>query len=214
MSAVRWPIAFALLIACSACGLGNGVGALAGTLYLRGCTHDADYGALGAPAAYDMSPGYFTADPINALESSRPLHPINKVSLRVQPRGNRLEEADVMFVNVADDAQVAAALGQPMSIGPTSNVRASLTLRETCPNAEVAPELNGTMTWTSFGTADAVNGVQFGDHLAATFDFTIVDRRQISIGGVGPVPTTAAAGGHIAGSFDFIVRQGKAAQNF
>lgn len=214
MRLLRWPIAFAVLLACAACGLDNGVGVLSGALYLRGCTRDADYGALGAPAAYDMHPVYFVADPVNALASDRPLHPINKVSLRVQPRGNRQEEADLLFLDVADDAQVAAGLGRPMSIGPTSNVRASLTLRETCPRAEVEPELDGTMTWTSFGRADATNGVEFGDRLAATFDFDIVDRRQIAIGGIGAVPATPATGGHVSGSFDFVVRQGKAAQAY
>jgi hypothetical protein len=70
------------------------------------------------------------------------------------------------------------------------------------------------MTWSAFGSADVTNGLQFGDHLAATFSFDIVDRRQIAIGGIGGVPLTPAAGGHIDGSFDFIIRQGKAAQAF
>jgi hypothetical protein len=194
------------------CGIGNGTGKLAGALFLRGCTHDGDYGVLGAPATYDMRPSYFVADPVNALASARPLHPVNKVSMRVQPSGNRADEADLLYVTIADDAGVAAALNQTMAIGPTSNVRASLTLNETCPHAEVEPELDGTMTWQSFGSADAVNGIQFGDRLAATFSFDVIDRRQIAIGGLGGVPTTAAASGHIDGSFDFVVRQGKAAQ--
>jgi hypothetical protein len=194
------------------CGLGDGTGSLSGTLFLSGCTHTGDYGQLGAPADYNMHPTYFVADPINALASSKPLHPINKVSLRVQPSGNRADESDLLFVDVANDAEVAATLGQAIEIGPTSNVRASLTLNNTCPSAEVEPELDGTMTWTSFGSADATNGIQFGDRLAATFSFTVVDRRQIAIGGLGGVPTTPAAQGAVAGSFDFIVRQGKAAQ--
>jgi hypothetical protein len=198
----------------SGCGLGDGTGTLAGTLFLRGCTHEADYGAMDAPATYDMRPSYFVADPVNALASSRPLHPINKVSLRVQPSGNRPDETDLLYIAVADDAQVAAVVGQPMTIGPTTNVRASLTLNETCPDAEVQPELDGTMTWQSFGGATATDGIQFNDRLAATFSFTVVDRRQISIGGLGGVPTTAATGGSISGSFDFVVRQGKAAQAY
>lgn len=203
------------VVACLAvvgCGLGDGTGTLQGTLFLRGCTHEGDYGSLANPADYNMHPSYFVADPVNALASSRPLHPVNKLSLRVQPSGNRADEADLLFVNVGDDAQVAAALNQPMTIGPTSNVRVSLTLNETCPNAEAEPELDGTMTWQAFGSANAVDGIQFGDRLAATFSFTVVDRRQIAIGGLGGVPIAPAAGGAISGSFDFIVRQGKAAQ--
>ena len=63
-------------------------------------------------------------------------------------------------------------------------------------------------------TRHAVNGVQFGDRLTATFSFNVVDQRQIAIGGLGGVPTTPAAGGQLTGSFDFVVRQGKAAQAF
>ncbi len=207
-------LALPLLLVVAGCGLGDGKGALAGTLFLRGCTHDYDFGALGNPAAYDMRPTYFVADPINALASREPLHPINKVILRVQPSGNRPDEADLLFINVADDSQVALAVGTPMAIGPTTNVRASLTLRQTCPTAEVEPELDGTMTWTAFGSAGATTGLGFGDHLAATFSFNVVDRRQIAIGGLGGVPTTPAAQGHIDGSFDFLIRQGKAAQAF
>ena len=201
-------------LAVAGCGLGDGTGTLAGTLYLRGCTNQSDYGSLAAPAPYNMNPAYFVADPVNALASAQPLHPVNKVSLRVQPTGNRPDEADLLYIGVGDDAQVAAAINQPMTIGPTTNVRASLTLNETCPDAEVQAELDGTMTWQSFGSADATNGIEFGDRLAATFSFTVVDRRQIAIGGLGGVPTTPAAGGNISGSFDFIVRQGKAAQAY
>lgn len=212
MGSMRWLLALAL--GCAGCGLGDGTGSVAGTLFLRGCTHDYDYGAAGAPAPYDMKPTYFVADPINALASSEPLHPINKLTLRVQPSGNRAEEADLLFVDVADDAQVASSLGTATAVGATTNVRATLSLNQTCPSAETGAELDGMMTWTSFGSADATNGIQFGDRLAASFSFDVVDRRAIAIGGIGGVPTTPAAGGHIEGSFDFVVRQGKAAQNY
>jgi hypothetical protein len=211
---MRGRVLIGLVVASSVagCGLGDGTGTLSGTLFLSGCTNDGNYGQLGAPADYNMHPTYFVADPVNALASSQPLHPVNKVSLRVQPSGNRADESDLLFINVADDAQVAATLGQATDIGPTSNVRVSLTLNNTCPRAEVEPELDGTMTWTSFGSADATNGIQFGDRLAATFSFTVVDRRELAIGGLGGVPTTPAAQGALTGSFDFVVRQGKAAQ--
>jgi hypothetical protein len=210
----RWPLAFALLLACAACGIGDGSGSVSGTLFLRGCTHEHDYGELGAPAPYDMRPHYFVGDPINALQSSRPLHPVNKMAVRVQADGNRVEEADALQVRVADVAFVVQALGQPITVGPATNVRASLTLNETCPKAEVGAELDGTITFSQFGSSNAANGIQFGDRVAATFDFEIIDRRALSIGGIGGVPTTPAAGGHISGDFDFIVRQGKAAQAY
>jgi hypothetical protein len=215
MSVLRWPLVFALVLACVACDLGNGTGSVSGSLYLRGCTHDYDYGAAAAPADYDMRPSYFVGDPINALQSSRPLHPVNKVAVRVQSDGNRIEEADTLQVRVADDALVVETLGMATAIGPFSNVRASLQLSETCPDAEVGAELDGTMTFTSFGgRKTATDGIQFGDRISASFDFDVIDRRAITLGGVGGVPTTPAAGGHISGSFDFVVRQGKAAQAY
>jgi hypothetical protein len=202
------------LLAAAGCGIGNGSGALTGTLFLRGCTHDYDYGSLAAPADYDMKPTFFVADPINALASSQPLHPINKVTIRVQPSGNRQDESDLLYVTVANDAEVAAALNTPVQVDGFSNMRATLTLNETCPDAEVEPTLVGTMTWSSFGNASATEGVQFGDRLAATFSFNVVDQRQEAIGGLGGVPTDPVAAGAITGSFDFVVRQGKAAQPF
>jgi hypothetical protein len=213
-----WLLLVAIL-ASAGCGLGDGTGTLAGTLYVRGCTRSSDYGASGAPVAYDMRPHYFVADPVNApvnaLTSAQQLHPINKVTIRVQNSGVSSDEADLLFINVADDALVTAGIGQSFAVGPTTNVRASLTLNETCPNAEVQSELDGTMTFTSFGgRTTATDGIQFGDRLAASFDFAVVDRRAIGLGGIGAVPTTPATSGHVAGSFDFIVRQGKAAQPY
>ncbi|HEY2743765.1 MAG TPA: hypothetical protein VGL86_04050 [Polyangia bacterium] len=202
------------LLAAAGCGIGNGSGALTGTLFLRGCTHDYDYGSLAAPADYDMKPTFFVADPINALASSQPLHPINKVSLSVQASGQQQNEADILYITVADDAQVAAALNTPIAIDGTSTVRATLTLNDTCPDAEVEPALVGTMTWQSFGGATAVDGIQFGDRLTATFSFDVVDQRAIALGGIGGVPTDPAAAGAITGMFDFVVRQGKAAQAY
>src|SRR5262245_26397419 len=98
------------------CDLGDGTGTLSGTLFLRGCTQDFDYGTAAAPAGYDMQPRYFVADPINALASAKPLHPVNKVNLRIQPSGNRQDEADALFINIGDDAPVAAALNTPIDV--------------------------------------------------------------------------------------------------
>ncbi len=216
---LRWPIAFGLLVACTAC-VGDGTGSLVGTLYLKGCTLTSDFGSLAAPKAYNMHPNFFVADPINVppMENNGvgnpPLHPVNKVTIRVQPSGKRIEEADLLFVDVADDAQVAAMRGEAMTIGPTTVVRASLTLSETCPNAEVTPELDGTMTFTKFGSGDVANGIEFGDSLDATFSFDVVDRRAITLGGVGSVPVDPAAAGHLEGNFSFVVRQGLAAQPY
>ncbi|HEX4458391.1 MAG TPA: hypothetical protein VIA18_10500, partial [Polyangia bacterium] len=69
-------------------------------------------------------------------------------------------------------------------------------------------------TFTKFGSGDVKNGIQFGDSLDATFSFDVVDRRSITLGGVGSVPVDPAAAGHLEGDFSFVVRQGIAAQPF
>jgi hypothetical protein len=213
----RWSIAVPLLAACAGCGLGDGTGTFAGTLYVRSCTSESDFGASGAPAAYNMNPSFFVADPIDAPTGE--FHPVNRLEMRIQATGNREVEADLLFVNVADDMLVAQALGQPLPLGPATNVRASLALNRTCPQAESGSELDGTITFSAFGAAGSGAlapdfHIEFGDRLAATLQVTVVDRRTIALGGVGPVSTVPATSGQLAGGFDFIVHQGKTAQPF
>jgi hypothetical protein len=203
----------------SACNVGDGKGMVAGTLFVRSCTEDHDFGFNGAPVAFNLAPIYFVADPVNDLTLTH-AHPINHLSIRVQSTGARFEEADVLLVTVANDRDVAVALGQPLPLGPATNVRASLALNQTCPFAEVQAELDGTLTFTAFGSAGAGAAtpndfnIQFGDRLTATFSADVIDRRAGTIGGLGGVPTTPAVAGHLSGNFDFFVRQGKAAQLF
>jgi hypothetical protein len=207
------------------CGLGDGKGTLAGTLYVRECSvnttfHNNDAGPFGAPGAeraYDMQPSYFVGYPVHDFDQP---HPVNKLSLREQASGQRLDEADVMLVTIADVRVLAGSVGQPLDIGPVSNARASLLLNQTCPAHEVQMELDGTMTFTSFGSATAGTtppddfDINIDDRVAATFHFTLVDRRAITLGGVGGVPTDPSLTGHIDGDFDFIIRQGLSARPY
>src|SRR5262249_30472762 len=100
-----------------------------------------------------------------------------------------------------------------------TNVRAALVLNQTCPKAEVRLELDGTMNFTKFGSASTIEKapsdfrITSGDELAASFDFDVVDRRALVLGGVGGVSPEPAASGHISGDFDFVVRQGRVAQS-
>jgi hypothetical protein len=196
--------------------VGTGVGNLDGTLFVRPCTSDSDYGSSSAsPRAFHMNPQFFAAAPID--DFPRP-HPVNRLYVRMQVQGNRVEEADVMSMVVANDLPVAQALGQPMPMGASTNVRATLNLNATCPNAGVEMELDGTITWTSFGSAAPPNvpedfKINFDDRLAANFSFDVIDRRALTLGGSGGVPTDPSASGHLDGAFDFIVHQGRAAQS-
>src|SRR5205807_1597734 len=98
------------------------------TLFVDPCTSTSSYGMRGAPIAYDMHPTFFAADPTRDLAVA---NPVNRVTIRVQSSGNRVEEADVMLVSVADVRLLAMSLGQPVTVGPTTNLRATLSLRRT-----------------------------------------------------------------------------------
>jgi hypothetical protein len=199
-----------------ACSVGEGSGSVSGSLFIHPCTSDSDYGS--SPTAqkkYDMDPHFFVAAPIDDFPKP---DPVNRISMRIQPSGNRVEEADVLIVTVANDLQVAQALGQAMPVGPATNVRATLSMHATCPQVGVQMELDGTITWSTFGKAAPPNvpndfNIDFDDRLAATFSFLVVDRRALTLGGLGGVPTDPSAAGHLEGNFDFIVRQGRAAQS-
>jgi hypothetical protein len=199
------------------CSLGQGTGTAAGELFVEPCTDSSSIGERGVPAPFDLRPSYFVADLVNDLQ--RP-EPKNRVFIRIQATGNVINEADGIFLSVADARQVALGIGQPLEVGPVSNVRGTLILRQSCPRAPVQMELDGTATFSFFGREDlgaevpVDYRVQFGDRIAATFDFAVVDRRVIGLGGLGGVSPSPSVGGRLAGDFDFVVRQGRAAQAY
>jgi hypothetical protein len=197
------------------CNVGKGSGSLAGTLYLQSCTDQHGYGTQFQPAPFNLKPDFFVADPVDDFQRQ---FPMNRLSIRIQPNGARVEEADVFYVNMASEFPVAQQLGKPIQVGIGGLVRASLVLNATCPDASVEAELDGMITFTSFGSANQMVAedfrIKFGDHLAGSIAGTIVDRRFIALGGVGGVPDNPAAGGQLAGTFDFDVRQGQAAQSY
>ena len=196
------------------CSIGSGKGSLAGTLYVQECSSTTSYGD-GGTAAYDMNPTFFVAEPTDDLQR---LNPMNRVAIRMQSSGNRVEEADVMFVNVASVGLLAATLGQPVAVGPATNLRASLILNRTCPAHQVEMELDGTIAFSRLGSAAAGGAVpanfriSYGDELAAAFSFDVVDRRALTLGGQGSVAAAPTVSGHLDGNFDFVVRQSTIAQ--
>jgi hypothetical protein len=205
--------------AASGCGFGDGVGTLAGALYVRGCSQSNDYGSPNAFAGYSMNPQFFEGQPVDSPPYERRFHPVNHLGIRMQNRALRQELADVLYVNIADVAMVAQVVNMPLTLGPATNVRATLKLNETCRYAEADAELDGTITFTSFGAAGTAPlpdnfQIGFGDRVAATLQVTVVDRRALTLGGVGPVPTAPAIGGQLSGSFDFIVEPGRPQPGF
>ncbi len=205
-----------LLVASAGCfDIGEGKGSLKGSLFIRECTTTADIGSFATPALYDMKPTFFVADPIDDFPKTMPM---NKLGIRVQPTGNRFEEADALYVNVASVRDIALVLGQAITVGPATNIRAALDMNATCPDRAVQAELDGTINFTAFGGAESglTPGydfrVAFGDRLTASFVFDVIDRRVTTLGDTGDLNDTPSVAGHLEGTFDFVVRQGRSAQ--
>jgi hypothetical protein len=209
----------AAIVAVGVMGCNRGTGTLSGELYVRSCSQSNDYGSLNALAGYTMNPDFFEAVPIDSPPWERRFHPINQLNMRMQNDGLHQELADVLHLNIGDVAMVAAVVGQPIALGPATNVRTTLELNQTCRYAEAGIELDGTITFTAFGAAGSAPlpdnfSINIGDRLAASLSVTVVDRRAVTLGGVGPVPTTPAVAGQLVGSFDFIVQPGPAQPGF
>lgn len=220
----------ALLGSLAACdgGVGSGVGSVDGSIYVRQCAQrpavgssnrgDAySLGSAAAPAAYNMNPTFFAAEPIDDFPR---LYPNNRLNIRVQSDGARIEQADVLFINIGSVRPVAEALGTPVRVGPNTNVRATLSLNQSCQQPEVSPALEGEITFTQLGSATAGGRIDpnfrisYEDPLQASFDLRVIDVRAATLGGVGVVPTDPALGGALTGNFEFIVYQGQRAQAF
>src|SRR5215467_10446768 len=103
--------ALPLIVLAGACSVGDGKGALSGTLYMAECTTSSTFSSDGGTggAAYSMNPSFFVADFTYDLPKTNPM---NRLAIRMKSSGNRIEEADVMFMNVADVGQLAKQLGQ------------------------------------------------------------------------------------------------------
>ncbi len=216
-----------LLGLASGCVLGEGTGQVEGSMFIRQCAMRNSIGASGMqtaysfgtaedPVLYAMDPDFFAAEPINDFPR---LVPRNRLIMRVQSDGSRVEQADVLVINVASVREVAVALNQPIEVGINTNLRATLSLNQSCPMPEVLPTLEGTLTFSHFGQASLGRvpenfTIGLEDRLAATFDFNVVDVRAASIGGLGNVPFEPAVGGRLTGNFDFVVRQGQRAQSY
>jgi len=212
----RWAALHLAVLSCVAgCKLGTGNGVVAGSVYLAQCYDLQPLGSLDAPAVFDLAPQFYVADSV--FDLPRP-EPNNRLAIRVQSGGNLIDEANALLVSVASERLVLPLIGQAIPVGPDTNVRATLSLQRMCPQHSVQMELDGTITFSAFGHGSAASSpdfyVTYGDPLTAQFDFDIVDRRAIALSGAGEVPVTPAAAGHLGGYFDFIVRQGRAAQAY
>jgi len=86
------------------CAVGNGSGAAAGPIYLLGCTEDGNYGEPGMERLFNLSPTFFAGEPIEDIGVALPE---NRLVIRLQRNGNRIEVNDTLYIDVQDAYEVA-----------------------------------------------------------------------------------------------------------
>ncbi|MFH2009149.1 MAG: hypothetical protein ABI333_21340 [bacterium] len=151
----RSPIIVLLTAAClsAGCPTGEGEGSVVGTFYLLGCDGTFDYGSHDTPALYDMNADFFVGEPI-VEEGSNPK---NRLDLRIQRGGNNIEDADSLYIQIADVRAVAAhfAASQGTPVGASDTTRATLLLYVTCPTFFGRLEAAGDPAGSSCPSLDA-----------------------------------------------------------
>jgi hypothetical protein len=106
-AAVTLGCAAASLVA--GCTVGNGTGAVRGPIFLLGCSDNgADYGTPASPRDFDLSPTFFAGEPIEDVGLVG--KPNNRLLIRIQRNGNRIEVNDTLYVDVQSTFEVARCL--------------------------------------------------------------------------------------------------------
>lgn len=98
-------IAMLTIVAGSACTVGSGSGAARGTLFVKGCGDNGeDYEA----DDFDLSPRFFAGEPIEDIARGGIL--TNRLVIRMQRNGNRIEVTDTLYFDVNSAYEVARCL--------------------------------------------------------------------------------------------------------
>jgi hypothetical protein len=164
------------------CTVGEGTGAAKGQLYVKNCNGrpTAPSGDLGTPtmlADFDLHPNFFVGEPI---EDIKPMGSDNRLVVRLQDAGKRLEDNDVIVFDMdsfhvaecvrgipavlATDALKRFCAYEPgktwprLRVGPGFPIRASMALRQACPgNPYVVAAARGTSPGTETAPAAGWN---------------------------------------------------------
>jgi hypothetical protein len=90
------------------CTVGDGTGSAIGPLFVDGCNFgviDPVTGAL-APKTFTLEPSFFAGEPIEDIASP----PENRLVIRMQRNGNRIEVNDTLYFDVQNTFEVARCL--------------------------------------------------------------------------------------------------------
>jgi hypothetical protein len=94
-------------LALAGCTVGSGSGSATGPLWVVGCNMGEDFGTPAMPAAYDLHPTFFAADPIDDLSQGTN---INRLVIRMQRTGQSIEYNDALYFDVENSFQIASCV--------------------------------------------------------------------------------------------------------
>jgi hypothetical protein len=100
-------VALGLALAAAGCTVGAGAGAVSGPLFVLGCSSNSNLGTAAAPSCYNMGPRFFAGEPIEDINTGALA---NRLLIRVERSGNRLEVNDTFYVDVQNAFEVARCL--------------------------------------------------------------------------------------------------------
>lgn len=111
---MRWVLPLAV-VALSACSVGKGDGSASGQVFILECSKNSDYcrngvcGTPTAPVSYDLFPDFFAGEPLDSPKKvgSVTVAQQNRLTIRLQRSGKRLEQNDVVTFQIADSYEVA-----------------------------------------------------------------------------------------------------------
>jgi hypothetical protein len=108
--------ALAAVLALAGCRVGGGTGEAFGEIFILECSDEGNYctdgdvcGTPGNPVPFRLQPEFFAGEPIDAPDSvlGVTMQETNRLSIRLQRSGKRIEQNDMLTFTVADSYEVA-----------------------------------------------------------------------------------------------------------
>lgn len=106
----RGVVALAGALLLAGCGVGDGTGAAVGTLFVNGCRPVALDGAF---PDYDLKPTFFAGQPIEDIcppPGNCPGERTNRLIIRMQRTGKRVEVDDTIYIDIENSVEVARCI--------------------------------------------------------------------------------------------------------
>lgn len=113
---MKWVLPLAAVAFLSACSVGKGDGSASGQLFILDCSNSSNYcrnglcGTPRAPVSYDLFPDFFAGEPFDSpkkVGTTLSIPQQNRLTIRLQRSGKRLEQNDVVAFQIADEFEVA-----------------------------------------------------------------------------------------------------------